>query len=562
MTRSPAASGFEGFDIAHGGDLGVASRALISAPLIPGKLAVSLSGAYRRQPGYVDNVQTGQRDQNDYRQYGGRASLLFQPTDPLTIQLSAIYQNIKSDNNAQIVEDLDTERRIGDGLSNNNFFDEPFSKDFQYYSGTIDYDVGFATITSASSYSTSDTVQLQDGSRTFGVLFPLLTGGAIGPGLSPFTLSLSLKKFTQELRLTSPSDDRFEWLVGAFYTNEKSNNQQLVNSQFLDGTPIPGLDPLAIAALPSKFDEYAGFANATFKFNRTFHLTGGLRYARNEQSFRQISTGAIIPTADDPGQSDEGVFTYSVSPQIHVNDDTMLYGRVASGYRPGGPNVTLPNVPPIVGSDRLTSYEVGLKSNLRSIGVTLDLAAYYLDWQDIQLGVSAGGVSFLSNAGAAKIKGVEGSVLWQPVAGLRLGANGSYVDAELDGDPPPSTGGADGDRLPNVPKFSGALTADYSFPLGKDEARIGAGLRHTGRRISLVESNPLAVPADAYTAVDLNAEVTFEERFTLRAYARNLFDSDGAITRSLSTDGLNRPNQFSVTPLQPRTVGLAVDYAF
>src|SRR3546814_4328275 len=81
------------------------------------------------------------------------------------------------------------------------------------YSATIDYDFGAATLTSATTYSKTQSRQLQDASYAFGVLFPLLTEGAIPPGITPFSLDLGLKKWTQEVRLASPSGGRFEWLV-------------------------------------------------------------------------------------------------------------------------------------------------------------------------------------------------------------------------------------------------------------------------------------------------------------------------------------------------------------
>lgn len=554
--------GVEGFDVAHGGDLGFAGQGIVSVPLVPGKLAVSGSFAYRKFPGYIDNVQTGAKDQNDYDQTGGRVSLLWQPDEAFTMRLSGIWQKIDAENNASVVQDLATGRRIGDRWSNNNYIDEPFDKDFEYYSAVMDYDFGAATLTSATSYSDTKTVVVQDASRVFGTLYPLLTGGAFDAGLAPFTNTLDLEKFTQELRLTSPGGGTFEWMVGGFYTYEKSGNLQVIRALDFDGNPLVGLDPVAIASLPSKYREYALFGNATYSFSEQFDITAGARWARNKQRFRQISSGAIVPTADDPGRSAESVFTYSISPQYHVSEDTMIYGRIASGYRPGGPNITFPGVVPTVSSDSLTSYEIGIKSNLPASGVSLELAAFYLDWKDIQLSVNFDGVTGLSNAGSARSLGLEGSLIWQPVEGLRLGVNGAYVDAKLTSEPPPSVGGADGDRLPRIPRFSGSFTADYAFPVGSNEASIGMGIRHSGGRLSLVESNPDTVRAKAYTAIDVNAQMTFDERWTLRVYARNLTDTRAALTRDLSTDGLGQPYQFSVTPLQPRTIGIAAEYAF
>src|SRR3546814_1267555 len=111
----------------------------------------------------------------------------------------------------------------------------------------------------------------------------------------------------------------------------------------MDGNVIVPLDPLAIVGLPATYKEYAIFGNATFKLSERFEVTGGLRWARNEQTFTQISECAIVPSANDPGESAESVWTFSVSPQFYINEAAMLYGRVAPGYRPGGPNDRVPN---------------------------------------------------------------------------------------------------------------------------------------------------------------------------------------------------------------------------
>src|SRR3546814_19958253 len=85
----------------------------------------------------------------------------------------------------------------------------------------------------------------------------------------------------------------------------------------MDGNVIAPLNPLATVQLPSTYEEYAGFGNATWRVTDRFWVTGGLRWAHNNQTFRQISAGAIVQAANDPGESSESVWTYSISPQSH-----------------------------------------------------------------------------------------------------------------------------------------------------------------------------------------------------------------------------------------------------
>jgi iron complex outermembrane recepter protein len=555
-------AGVEAFGIKGAGDLGWAGQTMFNAPLVEGKLGVTGSFAWRKTPGFVNSVNNAALDdQNDYEQIGGRVALLWQASDRFSARLTAIYQDLDSNGNGVYAADL-TGKRLGDGSSYNNYVPEAFRTELQYYAATLDYDFGGVTATSTTTHSTTHATQLQDATYAFGVLFPLLTGGAIAPGITPFEINLGLRKWTQEVRLASPSGGSFEWLIGGFYTDEKSSNSQLVRSYDMAGNIIPALDPLATVGLPATYKEYAVFGNATLRFGERFEVTGGVRWARNEQTFRQISSGAIVPQANDPGTSEEDVVTWSVSPQFHLNDDAMLYGRVATGYRPGGPNVIVPNVPPSVDSDTLTNYEVGFKADLAGRAVSIDVAAFYMDWKDIQVTRAFGGVSGQANGGKAVSKGVEGSLYVRPATGLTLALTGSYTDATLSEDVP-EISGADGDQLPAVPKFSGSARLDYHADLGGTlSGDFGIGVRHASSRLSLVESDPLTARATAYTAVDLNASLNIGEHWKLRAYARNLLDDDGELSRSTLTNGLNEPSFLAITPLQPRTIGVAFDLSF
>jgi len=553
--------GVEGFAIKNAGDLGFAGQLLANAALIPDKIGVLGSISYRKTPGWVDSTQNPSLDdQNDYDQIGGRVAALIQATDAFSIKLNAIWQSVDADSRGVYAADLNGDR-LGNGRSNNNLLAEPFDSDLQHYSASLKYDFGPVDVTSISTYSDLHSEQVLDASYAFGALFPLLTGGAVPPGLTPLTYTVDLEKFTQEVRLASTGDGPFSWLVGGFYTHEKSFQGQLVRSFDMAGTVIAPLDPLAIVQLPATYEEYAIFGNATYRFSDQFEITGGLRWAHNDQDFRQISSGAIVPAADDPGSSSESNFTFSVSPQFHFNENGMVYARVATGYRPGGPNVIVPGVPPQVDSDSLTNYELGLKADLAGGLASIDVAAFYMDWKDIQVAQSFGGIGGLANGGKATSKGIEGALVVRPARGLTLGFTAAYTDSTLSEDVS-AINGLDGDELPNVPKFSGSARADYSTRVnGNDLITLGAGIRHTGSRLSDVESDPLVVKAKAYTAVDLNAGYTFDDRWTLRLYARNLFDDKGELSRTTNVNGLNLPTHEEITPLQPRTIGLAAEFS-
>ncbi len=563
VTIAPALDEFEGkvgveaVDVTDGSGNDFKYGARISVPLLNDSLGMSLSYARREIPAYIDNVQTGETDINEGTQEGARLAFLWRLSEGTSLSLSAMRQEIESDDNAMRMEDIDSVP-VGPGLSTNLFLDEPYESEFDLYSATLNVQVGDLTLTSVTSYSEADILTTSDATRAF--------GEALGGFLSDVAYTFGQKKLTQELRLVSPSSDRFEWLLGAFYTDEDNEVDQLV-SLYDPGTGelVPGANPAAVVQLPNEYQEYAIFTNGTYKFSDAFHLSAGVRYARNDQEFRQISFGLIVPTADVPGESDEDVVTYSLSPEWHLDDDTMIYARVASGYRAGGPNVFLPGVPPMVDSDSMVNYEVGVKSALADDSVQLEVAAFYMDWEDIQLGVAfPNGTSGLANAGSAESQGVEGSVTWLAGENLTVGVNGAYVDAKLTSDPP--NGAQDGDRLPRTPEWSGSFFADYAFETGNNLGwRFGGVVRYVGDRISDPSSQPNSIPAASYATVDLNAGLTINDRWTVRAYARNVMDEDGDISRFMSIGNsslIGGPQFISVVPVQPRTFGLGVEVAF
>lgn len=556
-------------DVEGAGDPGWDVRFGANLPLVEDRLALRASYARNAIPGYIDNARNGREDINDGTQESARVALLWRASDAVRLELTAMRQSIDSDNNAVVALDAATLRPLFGDLTNTLFIDELFTKDIDFYAATLEWDLGWADFTSASGYSEIGTYQRGDATAIYGD-FPILFG--LSPGISSFNLGLDLEKFTQEFRLTSKTTGRFEWQVGVFHTKEKAENSQVGRLYSLDGASIPGLDPLVVLALPSDYKETAIFANATYEFSGRFELGAGVRLARNDQAFAQIVEpgSPFLAPGVTPGGSEEDVFTWHLSPQFEFNENVMLYARVATGYQPGGPNVVLPNVPPSVDASRMTNYELGLKSEFADRRVLFDLAAFYIDWEDIQVGAAAGGVSYLTNGGVAVSKGLELSTVFRPTDRLQFGLNAAYTDATLSEDTPLVAGfrtGLEGGRLPYIPELSWSATADYHFPLHGDwNARIGGGLRWVGEReAGLTNTSPIAPPAlelDSYHALDLNADIS-NERWTFRVYAKNVTDERiyqtiGALQSAVT----GVVSHLTAAPIQPRTIGVEVDVRF
>jgi hypothetical protein len=149
-------------------------------------------------------------------------------------------------------------------------------------------------------------------------------------------------------------------------------------------------------------------------------VQAGVRYSDDHQTYAQDYSGALIgpvPLVQE-GTEDGTQTTWLLSASYKPSDDSLIYGRVATGYRPGGPNaVPPPNIfpaPTTFEPDELTSYEIGYKGVFADGRVSFEGALFTTDWQDIQIQTSAGGFNFFVNGGEGHEQGRRGTLLWYP----------------------------------------------------------------------------------------------------------------------------------------------------
>jgi iron complex outermembrane receptor protein len=216
-----------------------------------------------------------------------------------------------------------------------------------------------------------------------------------------------------------------------------------------------------------------------------------------------------------------------------------------------------------VDSSKLTNYEVGFKNSLADGRAIVNIAAFELRWRKIQVpGSLPSGISYVANGGTARSRGLQLDTTVRAAPGLDIRATASYIDAILTEDAP-TANGADGDRLPLVPKFAGSLRVDYEHEAFADWSfHVGAGLRHVGKRYSVGLLDLDGIPTDAYNALDFNSDLS-SDNWTIRVFARNLTDKRAYLTAFAFPDlsGANVVQNQGIV-LQPRTIGLTVDYRF
>lgn len=569
-----------------------------NVPLIQDSLGLRFSYAENEIPGFIDNEVNGDQGINGGKQVSMRANLLWK-TDDVSFDLLAMRQTIDSENNAQVALAPVTYKPLYGDLTNSVYVNEPFSKDVDLYAATIDWDLGWGNFISATGYTDMTTRTRQDTTLVYGEFTQVL--GLPDPGSSFFDVDFDFTKFSQEFRLASKDDGPFDWMTGFFYTKEEGSQVQNLYLNQMDGSPLaPPFDEvagtLAVIEIPTDYKETAFFANGGYRFNDLFKLSAGIRYSQNDQKFSQnVTSGLLLPIGNSPNTSSENVTTWSLSPQFFLNDDNMLYARIATGYQPGGPNIVAEGLPPAVDSSTLTSYEMGLKSKLADDRIVLEVTGFYIDWSNIQVGTQVNGIGGLVNAGKATSQGIEFSSVFKVTDKFDLGINGAYTDAVLKDDYPaivvPDAAGPDtmlelisgqsGDRLPYVPEWSWGFTGDYYFPVGDGwTGHFGGALRYVGDRDSgttstqniydtstvppsvLVSDVTDPLNLDSYWALDLNTYFA-NENWTLRAYIKNVTDERAYQTITDITSAVTGvTNKLIGAPIQPRTFGFEVDYRF
>lgn len=551
-----------GSSVEHGGE-GYAASGMINLPLVDGKLAFRASAYTRKDPGFIEDAGRGRTEINESEVKGGRASLLWQATDALSVRLTAMAQDLETDGPGQQDVGLGSFEPLYGDLQQRRATDSPADFRYRLYDATVNWHLGGADLISVSSYSTLDAPSRTDVTATYGpLLAPLL--GPLGFAVDQ---NIAQSRFSQELRLQSAADQQVEWRGGLFYTRERSDFSQFLGA-FAPASGAPVALPVSLYAVdgPGKFEEYAVFGDVTYHFTPRFDVQIGARYSHNSQTFSQLSQGLLQGgVVQFRREASDSSWTYLFNPRFKLSDDVMIYGRVASGYRPGGPNTGLPSaiatVPNSFEPDSLVNYELGMKATLFDAKVAIDLSVFHIDWSDIQLSLTTagpGGFLYLGNGAEASSDGAEVSVVYTPVRGLTFALNTAYTDAKLSQSTPAGNPGIKGDQLPFTPHWNISADAGYEWPVANDwQAFVGASYRFVDERpgvFTLAVAPRILLPS--YDTFDARAGLS-NERWTLSVFAKNLGDERGIVNAGL----LSSMVRFS-SILQPRTYGVSVAVNF
>ena len=645
ITNKPNADKFEGaLDVEvnkfGGGDFGGNVEGFINLPLSE-NAALRVVGFYRRDGGYIDNIaatRTFTLDDgdpttnltvnnsalvednfNDVETYGGRAALKIDLDDNWTVTPTALYQ--RQETKGPFLFDP----RLGKDLKVQDFLPTRNLDRWGLAALTIEGKVGNWDLLYSGSYferkvnNVSDYSQYSVSYDTYGSFytnFPDGRGGFINPTQNQILFD-KYTKHSQELRVVSPSSDRFKITAGLFFQRQTNDIEadyvvagiSRIPPTFTNEVLRPFLqypDSLFRSRIKRVDRDYAAFAEASYDLSDTVKVTAGIRgfiYQNTLTGFSGFFLDSInptrsgdrpllfcIPTTDTalpcvniaasassgrPLKAVGSGETHKVSLSWQATPSKLIYATYSTGFRPGGNNRRVDVLP--FSPDILTNYEIGWKTTWFDRRLRINGAAFYEQWKNAQFGIAppgSNGITFTYNVGNARVYGVEGDFSLS-LGDLTLSGGGTYIDAKLSTDfgpinlqGLPVAGDPDaprGTQLPIQPKFKGNLTARYALPISSLDAFVQGSVSYQSA------SRPFLTNAEftgsggqnlkGFATADFSAGTKISN-WSVELYIQNAFDKRGILSLNSAcgiTSCLAAARSF---PIKPQNFGLKIGTKF
>jgi iron complex outermembrane receptor protein len=585
ITKTPDArevSGYmdaQGFDINHGG-AGYDLSGTVNVPLIADELALKLSlfnsykpGYFTRQYGVVttpgfdlpDGAPVGEdKHIASDSEYGGMVTLNYTPAalPGLSVTPMVIYQNARS--NGMPLADYNKDNLVQVRPLN---IEESTLDEWVFSSLTAKYKTGFGSFIASSAWFHRHSFDSEDNTEVSATFWgPTYAAGLLPPTYlpSPAPSFLNLSTVTQEIRFESAFELPVQVIAGLYYEHGKSHTGQDITE------PLAGGDPPYIQEVPLSNNEVAEFGDISYTPVTGLELSAGVRGSTLEYNKHNFWYGWINGgTTDSTVAHTEHSVTPRYTIKYQINPEAMVYTSAAKGFRSGGTN-SVPDQCGAAGgdfkSDSLWSYEVGSKNTLFDGRMNLRVAAFRIDWSNIQQSVLLPCTySVTQNAGTATSTGVELEADIAPLTGLNLSLAAGYDNAKITSVPEGATGFVQGQELNGVPKLTASLLADYTVPVSFGSAFVRGQYSFTGSSVSysVISVQDGGRPRDSYSLVDLHVGAQ-SGPIEASLFAKNLFDVRANLGDEQSeVIELQSP---TVRPRylinQPRTVGIELKYRF
>lgn len=553
ITQEPGRAPSADFAISAG-DYGALTIYAGSDIVLGPQASLRISASSQERDGYTENTFTG-TDLDNVDEVGGRATFVLDATDALRFTLRADTASDRT--NAGALEVLDNGGFTGSPFADDDPEDRRVAwnvdsrQDRDVWGASIqaDWSIGGGEITSLTAYREYQWWNVQDNDYT---ILDMLRSG----------IAEDQSQFSQEVRFTSDLGGAFDYIVGAYYSEEDLDT-------VAHATIGPDIVPLYVNGEVARIfadlsvTSYALFGQGTYHFNDQWSLTGAIRFSRDEKEITHsvVSDPFAVFGASQAerslSRSDEEA-TPSVSLNWEPSPSSLLYASYSRGYKSGGYNAFSITA----GDDAefqpefVDSYELGYK--IQSGALYFASSVFWLDYTDLQvnqLRVVSGVPTFTtSNAASAEAYGLELEARWEPTDNFSLAGSYAYLDASFDDFVDATSGGADysGNVLPQAAEHTLSISADYSVPISGQLAFIMHGDASYRSSIYYGPSNNADFSQDGYTLLNARLGLDFGA-WRVVAWGRNLTDEVYSLYRGA---GVIDPTQQLQSLGAPRTWGV------
>jgi iron complex outermembrane receptor protein len=564
-------------------------EARVDLPRI-GDLSVKLDAVYLKRGGTVDNTMEGERDFNAYERYGVHAGLLWSPSDDLSIQYDF---DISQDNTTPFYIQLVKVNPAVAGTALAPLVQVQSDRAKRTDIGVPQqYSVGKSHGHMLHmSWRASDELELRSIS-SYRRLVQTQTDNGIGAHTIPFQpnatfardsqASIRQKQLSQELQLLGTYDS-FKFIAGLYYFHEQGDDDTFTpNTMRWNATgtvatrlPVPiSTTPFPNNAATVDADSYAAFAQATWSPAERLHLTAGGRLTHDKKhGTLNLVNGAVPVIAGVVGAPSFRVSSTRFDPMIDISfdatEDIFLYGKWGTAYRAGGANSRSLTYR-AYGPEKVSTFELGAKTELLDRHLRLNVAGYYTRYTDIQIDFSASNLlqsarstlETVNAPGVGTIKGLEADVTIAPVDGLTLTSSYAYTEGNL----PQAKNPFANNALTNVfiiftPKHALTAAIDYELPTSVGLMRFhldgnyGGGYHSSPSETVLTEQSLVANARLSMSEVKLGRGVNME----VALWAKNLFNEQ--YIRYIGTSTFRNLGNFGLFN-EPRTGGIDLTLSF
>jgi len=582
VTAAPENTFGASADISYGSFNEVGAHGMINLPL-GDQAAVRAAVMFRRSDGIFDTEGTTARNYGAADEFGGRLSLQLTPTDNFKLRLTAeAYINKGTPPN--VLEQIGADRKPASGR-------DPYSIPFAGPNAEPNVDLKTYSLRARMEWNLSDALTLAYiGGYTYqksSYIFAIAGAGDLTVYDSEWLDEVDA--FTNEVNLTYDSG-RLQNIFGVsqFHKSNPYTNAFHFNAINLDQFRPGG----------AKQSTFGIFNQTTFSFTDSMRAIAGIRWSRESQNNGGTYTTINCPvvpgvrtTYDQIRQFDGSCAGASQSPVPYAegtwknvswkgglewdfNPRSMAYLTVTNGFKSGQVQPGLPNIfDPFVNPEELINYEVGFKSRMLDGALNIRVAAFYMDYKDIQVTAVTliNNFSYIFTQNAAKAKIYGGELEWQ----AQLSPNDSFtgflaythatygdypgaIDGQTGAQPvPPLKQNLKGNDLAGAPRLS--LRAQYShdFELGNGGKITPMASFYYQSKNYLREFNYFVDKVDAYTKTSLT--LTYEDptgSWKASAYVHNLED------KAIRNTGNTALGRYFSDYHAPRTWGVRVGYQF